>query len=150
MSRLIRVSGVVVLLVALGAIVGTGVAGAKKKKVHGQLTISYEYNPTGTDRFTGTISSPNPRCARGATVDLGYKPAFEGGGGSDVQRVTVASGVTDAQGNWQIPYEVAPNGMADFQSYSASSPVRLLKTKTQGVKIACKNAASEVITLFPG
>jgi|SRR3954447_7943477 hypothetical protein len=150
MSRLTRIMGIAVLTCALGALVGAGPAVAKKKKVHGNLTITYEHNATGTDRFFGTVSASNPRCVRGAVVNLGYKPAFEGGGGGDDPRVTVARTTSDTTGNWQINYEVAPNGTSDFQSYSASSPVRTLKTKHKGVKLVCKLAASEVLTLFPG
>jgi hypothetical protein len=150
MSRMIRILGFAVLTCALGALVTAGPAVAKKKKVHGNITIAYERNATGTDRFFGTVSSPNPRCVNGALVNLGYKPAFEGGGGSDIPRTTVASSNADAAGSWQIFYEVTPNGVSDFQSYSASSPVRTRKTKRRDVKLVCKFATSEVLTLFPG
>jgi hypothetical protein len=150
MSRVIRIMGVALLAIALSAAVGTGAADAKKKKVHGNVTITYERNTVGSDRFFGLVSSPNPRCARGAVVNLGYKPAFEGGGGSDIPRITVASTRADAQGNWQILYEVTPNGVSDFQSYSASSPIRHLKTHRRNVTLVCKFMTSEVLTLFPG
>jgi hypothetical protein len=147
---MIRILGVAALICALGVVVAATPAGAKKKKVRGNLTMTYERNAAGPDRFFGTVNSPNARCRRGALVNLGYKPAFEGGGGSDIPRTTVASTNSDTAGNWQIQYEVTPNGMSDFQSYSASSPVRTLKTKKKGVKLVCKFAASEVLTLFPG
>jgi hypothetical protein len=147
---MIRILGVAALICALGVVVAATPAGAKKKKVRGNITMTYEYNAAGPDRFFGTVNSPNARCRRGALVNLGYKPAFEGGGGSDIPRTTVASTNSDTAGNWQIQYEVTPNGMSDFQSYSASSPVRTLKTKKKGVKLVCKFAASEVLTLFPG
>jgi hypothetical protein len=150
MSRLIRVLAVALLAGLLGAIVGTGTASAKKKKVRGNLTITYEHNPGGADRFFGTLDSPNSRCIRGAVVNLGFKPAFEGGGGSDIPRTTVASTRSDAAGSWQILYDVTPQPGYDFQSYSAASPARTLKTKRKDVKLVCKFRTSEVITLFPG
>ena len=150
MTRTIRVLGIAALVLALGAIAGPGSAGAKKKKVHGTITITYERNAAGPDRFFGTLSASNPRCVRGAVVNLGFKPAFEGGGCSHTPRTTVASTNSDAAGNWQATYEVTPNPAYDFQSYSASSPKRTLKTKHKGVKLVCKFAASEVVTLFPG
>ncbi len=151
MTRTLRVLGIAALVLALSAIAGPALAGAKKKKVHGSLTIAYEKNAvSGNDRFYGAVSSPNPRCARRAVVNLGFKPAFEGGGGSDIPRTTVASTRANAQGSWEIFYKVTPNPAYDFQSYSADSPKRVLKTKRPGVKLVCKFAASEVITLFPG
>ena len=150
MSRPIRLLGIAALVLALGAIAGPGVAAAKKKKVHGTITISYERNPSGPDRFLGTLSASNPRCIRGATVNLGFKPAFEGGGGSDTPRTNVAATTSDAAGNWQVGYEVTPNPAYDFQSYSASSPKRIRKTMHKNVKLVCKFASSEVLTLFPG
>jgi hypothetical protein len=153
MSRTIRILGAALLTLALSATIGTALAGAKikKKKVHGSVSITYEKNAAGgTDLFFGLVSSPNPRCARGAVVALGYKPAFEGGGGSDIPRTTVGTTQADAQGNWQILYDVKPNGTSDFQSNSASSPVRQLKTQRRNVRLVCKFATSEVLTLFPG
>jgi hypothetical protein len=151
MSRTIRILGIAALVLALAAIAGPGTAGAKKKKVHGSLTIAHEKNAaSGEDRFYGVVNSPNPRCKRGAVVNLGFKPAFEGGGGSDIPRTTVASTRANAQGSWEIFYKVTPSPAYDFQSFSADSPKRVLKTKRPGVKLVCKFAASEVITLFPG
>jgi hypothetical protein len=153
MTRTIRVLGIAALTVALGALAGPGLATAKvkKKKVHGQVTIAHEKNASsGEDRFFGVVDSPKARCANGAHVDLGFKPAFEGGGGSEFPRTTVATTNADAQGNWQIFYKVTPNPAYDFQSYSASSPKRTLKTKKRNVLLVCKFAPSEVITLFPG
>jgi hypothetical protein len=154
MTRTIRILGIAALALALGALAGPGSAGAqiKKKKFHGSVTIAYEKNaaPGGTDRFYGVVSSPKARCARGAVVNLGYKPAFEGGGGSDIPRTTVGSARADASGNWEILYEVTPTPTADFASFSASSPKRVLKTKNPDVRLVCKFATSPVITLFPG
>jgi hypothetical protein len=150
MTRTIRSLGAIALVLCLTAVAGASPAVAKKKKVHGTITIAYERDPSGPDRFSGTLSSSNPRCLRGATVNLGFRPAFEGGGGSDTPRTTVASTTSDATGNWSIAYEVTPNPAYDFQSYSASSPRRALKTKHRKVKLVCKFAASEVLTLFPG
>jgi hypothetical protein len=151
MTRTIRMLAVTALVLGVAAAFGASPAAAKKKKkVHGTITITYERNATGTDRFFGTLSSPNPRCVRGATVNLGFRPAFEGGGGSDTPRTTVASTRSDTSGNWSVDYEVTPNPAYDFQSYSASSPKRTLKTKHKKVKLVCKFAASEVLTLFPG
>jgi len=151
MSRTIRILGIAALVLALAAIAGPGTAGATKKKVHGSVTIAHEKNAaSGEDRFYGVVNSPNPRCKRGAVVNLGFKPAFEGGGGSDIARTTVASTRANAQGNWEIFYKVTPSPAYDFQSFSANSPKRVLKTKRPGVKLVCKFAASEVITLFPG
>jgi hypothetical protein len=152
MSRKIRILGVALLTVGLTTAVGTAAAGAfTKKKVHGDVTIAYEKNATaGTDRFFGVVRSPNPRCVRAAEVNLGFKPAFEGGGGSDIPRTTVASTHSDAAGNWEILYRVTPNPAYDFQSYSASSPVRTLKTHRKNVRLVCKFMTSEVLTLFPG
>jgi len=150
MTRTTRVLGISALILPLGALVAAAPAAAKKKKVHGTLTITYEFNPTGTDRFFGAVSSPNPRCNRGTTVNLGFKPAFEGGGGGDDPRTTVASTKSDTAGNWQIFYEVQPNGVSDFSSYAALAPTRTLKTKHKGVKLVCKYASSEPVTLFPG
>jgi hypothetical protein len=150
MTRTIRTFGLAALVLALAALAAAGPAAAKKKKVHGTITIAYEQNATGPDRFFGTVSSPNARCVRGAVVNLGFKPAFEGGGGSDFPRTTVASTKPDTVGHWEILYEVTPNGISDFSSYSASSPVRTLKTKKKGLKLVCKLATSEVVTLFPG
>ncbi len=151
MTRTLRVLGIAALVLALSAIAGPALAAAKKKKVHGSVTIAYEKNTSaGTDRFFGVVNSPNPRCARRAVVNLGFKPAFEGGGGSDIPRTTVASTRANAQGSWEIFYKVTPSPAYDFQSYSADSPKRVLKTKRPGVKLVCKFAASEVITLFPG
>lgn len=149
MTRTVRLVGIAALVLALGAITGPGVAGAKKKKVHGTITITYERNQSGPDRFFGTLSATNPRCIRGAVVNLGLKPAFEGGGG-DTPRTTVAATRSDSAGSWQVGYEVTPNPAYDFQSYSASSPTRIRKTKHKSVKLVCKFAASEVLTLFPG
>jgi hypothetical protein len=151
MSRTIRILGIAALVLALAAIAGPGTAGATKKKVYGSVTIAHEKNAaSGEDRFYGVVNSPNPRCKRGAVVNLGFKPAFEGGGGSDIARTTVASTRANAQGNWEIFYRVTPSPAYDFQSFSADSPKRVLKTKRPGVKLVCKFAASEVITLFPG
>jgi hypothetical protein len=150
MTRTIRTFGIAALVLGLAALMSAGPAAAKKKKVHGTVTMTYEYNATGTDRFAGTVNSPNSRCVRGATVDLGFKPAFEGGGGSDYPRTTVARTKADTAGNWAISYEVTPNGVSDFSSYSASSPTRTLKTNKKGLKLVCKFATSDVITLFPG
>jgi hypothetical protein len=151
MTRTIRALGAVALALALSALLMPGTAGATKKKVHGSLTIAYEKNAAnGEDRFFGVVNSPNPRCERGAVVNLGFKPAFEGGGGSDIPRTTVASTRADAQGNWQTFYKLTPSPAYDFQSFSADSPKRVLKTNRPGVKLVCKFAASEVITLFPG
>jgi hypothetical protein len=150
MARTIRTFAIALLVLALGAVVGAGPVAAKKKKVRGSVKMTYEYNPAGPDRFFGTVNSPNSRCIRGATVALGFKPAFEGGGGSDYPRTTVARTKSDTAGNWSISYEVTPNGISDFSSYSAAAPVRTLKTKKKGLKLVCKFATSEVITLFPG
>jgi hypothetical protein len=153
MTRTTRVLGLTALVLALAVFGGAGSAGAKvkKKKVHGSVTIAHEKNAAaGEDRFFGVVSSPNPRCARNALVNLGFKPAFEGGGGDDTPRTVVAGTRSDAHGNWQIFYKVTPNPAYDFQSYSASSPKRTLKTKRPGLKLVCKFANSEVITLFPG
>jgi hypothetical protein len=151
MTRILRVLGIAALVLSLSAIAGTGIAGAKKKKAHGSLTIAHEKNAvSGDDRFYGVVSSSNPRCVRGAVVNLGFKPAFEGGGGSDIPRVTVASTRANAQGSWEILFKVTPSPAYDFQSYSADSPIRVLKTNKPGVKLVCKFAASRVITLFPG
>lgn len=153
MTRTIRVLGITALALALAALAGPGLASAKtkKKKVHGNVTISYEKNASsGEDRFYGVVNSPNPRCRSGARVHLGFRPAFEGGGGGDFPRTTVASTQADTQGNWQILYKVTPNPAYDFQSYSASSPKRKLKTKRKGLLLVCKFATSDVITLFPG
>jgi hypothetical protein len=151
MSRKNHVLAAALLLVAFTALVGTGSAGAKliKKKFHGSVTMEYEKNLTGTDRFFGTVSSPKARCARGAVVDLGFKPAFEGGGGGGA-RTTVASTHADAQGNWEILYEVTPSPAYDFASFSASSPFRELKTGKPGVRIVCKFQTSPVKTIYPG
>jgi hypothetical protein len=153
MTRTIRVIGIAALALALGALAGPGLAGAKlkKKKFHGQVTIVHEKNASsGEDRFFGIVSSPKARCANGARVDLGFRPAFEGGGGTEFPRTIVASTNADPQGNWQIFYKVTPNPAYDFQSYSASSPKRILKTKKKNLVLVCKFATSEVITLFPG
>jgi hypothetical protein len=153
MTRTIRVLGIAALALLLCAVASAGPASAKirKKKVHGSVTITYEKNASGgDDRFFGVVNSPNARCARGARVDLGFKPGFEGGGGSSFPRTTVASTRADALGNWQIFYKVTPNPAYDFQSYSASSPKRTLKTKRRGLVLVCKFATSDVITLFPG
>jgi hypothetical protein len=153
MTRTIRILGIAALALALTAIAGTTVAGAKikKKKVHGTITIAHDKNAvTGEDRFFGVVSSPSARCNSGARVDLGFRPAFEGGGGSDFPRTVVATTQADTQGNWQILYKVTPNPAYDFQSYSASSPKRKLKAKKKNVLLVCKFATSEVITLFPG
>lgn len=150
MTRITRNLGIAMVVLALAALVAAGPAAAKKKKVHGSVTMTYEYNPAGADRFFGSVNSPNSRCVRNATVILGFKPAFEGGGGSDYPRTAVASTRSDSAGNWSIFYEVTPNGVSDFSSYSASSPTRTLKTKRRDVKLVCKFATSDVITLFPG
>lgn len=151
MARTLHVLGIAALALALSAIAGPGLAGAAKKKVHGAVTIAHEKNAvSGDDRFYGVVSSPNARCARGAVVNLGFRPAFEGGGGSNIPRVTVASTRANAQGNWEILYKVTPNPAYDFQSYSVDSPKRLLKTNKRGLQLVCKFTASRVITLFPG
>jgi hypothetical protein len=150
MTRTTRAFGIAVLVLVLGALVGAGPAAAKKKKVRGTITISYERNPAGPDRFVGTLNASNPRCLRGAVVNLGFRPAFEGGGGSDIPRTTVATTKADTAGSWQVSYEVTPNPAYDFQSYSAESPKRTLKTKNKRLKLVCKFTASQVLTLFPG
>jgi hypothetical protein len=150
MTGTIRALGIVLLVIALGALVGASPAAAKKKKVHGKLTITYERNVSGPDRFFGTATASNPRCVRRALVNLGFRPAFEGGGGSEFPRTTVGSTRSDTAGNWQILYEVTPNPGYDFQSYSVDSPTRTLKTKNKHVKLVCKFTASQVLTLFPG
>jgi hypothetical protein len=117
----------------------------------GQVTIAYDKNPsTGQDRFFGVVSSRNARCNRGARVDLGFRPAFEAGGGSSFPRTIVASTQSDTQGNWEVFYAVGPNGTSPFSSYSASSPKRTLKTKKKNVLLVCKIATSQVITLATG
>ena len=152
MTRTIRVLGITALAVALTALAGPGLASAKtkKKKVHGSVTIFYEKNASGgEDRFFGVVKSPNPRCRSAARVDLGFRPAFEGGGGSEFPRTIVGSTRSDTQGKWQILYKVTPNPAYDFQSYSASSAKRKLKTMQPGLLLVCKYATSDVITL-PG
>jgi hypothetical protein len=151
MTRTIRVIGLAALAAALTALT-PGVAGAKvkKKKIHGQITIAYEKNPTGTDRFSGAVTSPNSRCNRGATVQLGFRPAFEGSPGSNYPRTIVGSTKSDTAGGWEIFYEVAPNGVSPFSSYSATAPKRRLSTKRPGLKLICKYASSSVITLASG
>jgi hypothetical protein len=151
MTRSVRILGIAALVLGLSATAAPGLAGAAKKKVRGTLTIAHEKNAvSGDDRFYGVVSSPNRRCARGAVVNLGFKPAFEGGGGSDIPRVTVASTRSDQQGSWEILYKVTPNPAYDFQSYSVDSPKRVLRTNKPGLKLVCKFTASRVITLFPG
>lgn len=150
MTRMTRTFGIAALVLALAALVGAGPAAAKKKKVHGTVTMTYERNASGPDRFFGTVNSSNSRCVRGAVVKLGFRPAFEGGGGSDYPRTTLASTKADTTGNWEILYDVTPNGISDFSSYSASAPTRTLKTNKKGLKLVCKFATSDVITLFPG
>ena len=153
MTRTIRVLGIAALALALAGLAGPGLAGAKikKKKVHGQVTIAHDKNAsTGQDRFFGVVSSPNGRCNSGAKVDLGFRPAFEGGSGSSFPRTIVASTQSDAQGNWEIFYTAGPNGISPFSSYSASAPKRTLKTKKKNVLLVCKFATSPVITLATG
>jgi hypothetical protein len=151
MSRKNRLVAALLLLVALTALAGAGSAGAKliKKKFHGAVTMQYEKNPTGTDRFFGTVTSPKHRCVSGAKVDLGFRPAFEGGG-VGTTRTVVASTHADANGNWEIFYEVSPSPAYDFASFSASSPKRTLKTPKRGVVIVCKFQTSPVQTVVPG
>ncbi|MFL5908777.1 MAG: hypothetical protein ACJ75Z_14420 [Solirubrobacterales bacterium] len=147
-----RVLAAALLAFALIALVGGSVAGAKliKKKFHGGVTINYEKNLTGTDRFFGTVTSAKHRCVGGALVELGFRPAFEGGGSSNVARTIVASTHADANGNWEIFYEVSPSPSYDFASFSASSPKRTLNTRKRGVVIVCKFQTSEVKTISPG
>jgi hypothetical protein len=147
-----RLLGALLVVVALTVIAGAGSAGAKliKKKFHGAVTMQYEKNPTGTDRFFGTVTSTKHRCVSGAKVDLGFRPAFEGGGGSSTPRTIVASTHADANGNWQIFYEVSPNPAYPFASFSASSPKRTLNTHKRGVVIVCKFQTSPVQTVVPG
>ena len=151
MSRINRILAAAVLVFALTVVAGAGQAGAKliRKKFHGTVTMEYEKNPTGTDRFFGNVISPKHRCVSGAVVDLGFRPAFEGGG-SSAPRTTVASTHADANGYWQIFYEVSPNPSYDFASFSASSPDRTLKTRKRNVKIVCKFSPSPVKTVVPG
>ena len=152
MSRAKRVLAAALLAVALTAVVGAGAASGKliKKKFHGTVTMNYEKNVAGTDRFFGTVTSPKRRCVNGALVELGFRPAFEGGGGSSTPRTVVASTHADPNGNWQVFYEVSPNPSYDFASFSASSPKRTLKTHKRGVVIVCKFQTSEVRTIYPG
>jgi hypothetical protein len=152
MSRMKRVLAAMLLVLALSVVAWAGPAGAKliKKKFHGAVTMQYEKNPTGTDRFFGTVTSPKHRCVNGALVDLGFRPAFEGGGGGNTARSVVASTHADANGNWEIFYEVSPNPAYPFASFSASSRKRTLKTHKRGVVIVCKFQTSPVTTVVPG
>jgi hypothetical protein len=149
MSSRNRVFAALFLLVGLTAATAAGATGTKliKKKFHGAVTINYQRNLTGTDRFYGTVTSPKHRCASGALVNLGYRPASEGGGGTNVPRTTVASTHADANGNWEIDYEVSPNPSSTFASFSASSPKRRLKSAKPNVRLVCKFATSEVQTI---
>jgi hypothetical protein len=152
MSRMNRLLGALVLVVALSVVAGAGSAGAKliKKKFHGAVTMTYEKNLNGPDRFFGTVTSPKQRCVSGALVSLGFRPAFEGGGGSNQPRTIVASTHADTNGNWQILYEVSPSPTYPFASFSASSAKRTLQTKKRGVFIVCKFQTSPVQTVVPG
>lgn len=137
------------LMLGLMAVTASGASGTKlvKKKFHGEVTINYQRNLTGPDRFFGTVTSRKRRCVDAALVNLGYRPASEGGGGTDLPRTTVASTHADASGNWVIDYEVPPNPSYQFASFSASSPKRVLRTKKPNVRIVCKFATSEVQTI---
>jgi hypothetical protein len=149
MSSRNRVLAAILLVLGLTAAVATGATGTKLiiKKFHGAVTINYQRNLTGTDRFYGTVTSPKHRCVSGALVDLGFRPAVEGGGGSNVPRTTVASTRADSNGNWEIFYEVSPSPNYNFASYSASSPKRRLKSGKENVRLVCKFAKSVVQTI---
>jgi hypothetical protein len=149
MSSRNRVLAAFLLLLGLTAVTATDAIGTKliKKKFHGAVTINYQRNLTGTDRFYGTVTSPKRRCVNGALVNLGFRPASEGGGGTNVPRTIVASTHADADGNWVIDYEVSPNPNYTFASYSASSPKRRLKAAKPNVRLVCKFETSEVQTI---
>jgi len=84
------------------------------------------------------------------SITLGFKPAFEGGGGTAFPRTPVATTQSDTAGTWEIFYEVQPNGISPFSSYSASTPKRTLKTKKRGVVLVCKITQSATLTLASG
>jgi hypothetical protein len=142
-TRLATAIGLGLLLVAA---VGVGPAGAHKQKSLKQVTMEFQRNLSGTDRFSGVVSSGNPRCIKGALVQLAYRPAFEGGGGSE-EATIVATTRTDGTGNWAIDYEVS-GGTGEFSTFAARSPKARLKPKNSRHKHICKAGASETRTIL--
>ncbi len=145
MSRLRNLASVALLSSALILAVAPSIAHAKKQKFHGAVTMNFEQNATGPDRFSGVVSSANPRCVSGAVVTLNFRPAYE-----SADATVVASGRADAQGNWEILHDVLPNPAYDFATFSAHSPTRTLKSRHAGVKVVCKFQASDTKTIYPG
>ena len=145
MSRLRNLAAVALLTSALVVVLAPGIVQAKKQKFHGAVTMNFEKNASGPDRFSGVVSSPNPRCVRGAVVTLTFRPAY-----ASADATQVASGRTDAQGNWEILYDVLPNPAYDFATFAAHSPTRTLKSKHAGVQAVCKFQASDTQTIYPG
>jgi len=141
-TRLATAIGLAMLLVAA---IGIGTAGAHKQKSLKQVTMEFQRNLSGTDRFSGVVSSGNPKCTKGALVQLAYRPAFEGGGGSE--QAIVATTRTDATGNWAIDYEVS-GGTGEFSTFAARSPKARLKPKNSRHKHICKAGASETRTIL--
>jgi hypothetical protein len=134
------------LVPALTFAIGLGTAGAHKKRTPKDVTMDFQRNLTGTDRFSGVVTSPRPLCAKGALIQLAYRPAFEGGGGSEPAQI-VATTRADANGNWAIDYEVT--GLSgDFSTYAARSPKQRLKPRNNRHKHVCKAGASPTRTVL--
>jgi hypothetical protein len=124
-----RLALVLALVLALMGVAAPDAFGVKKKKrVKVNVSMVYEQNLTGTDRFYGVVSSRNPRCVRGASVTLESRPLpLEGGSGNEPPPTPVASGRADRAGNWQILFEVPANS---YKLYSPDVPKRKFKKGT--------------------
>lgn len=169
-TRLIAVAG---LVVALAIALFPAAATAHKKRFLREVTMDFQRNPAGVDSFFGVVTSPaqaapeedfepseepfiarsagasNPRCVRGALVELRYRPGFEGGGGSEFQPTVVARTRTDKQGNWQISHEVTGTmGPGEFSTYGVAVRKNRVKPKDKKHKHICKGAFSETKTIL--
>ena len=142
-----RLLGTGLLAVSLMMAMGVGSAVGKKVRSPREVSMEFTRNLTGTDQFSGVVSSPNPACVRGAVVKLYYRPASEGGGGGQTP-TTVATARADASGNWTISYEVTDSPSSDFSTFAAHVDRNHLKSKPGKPQRVCTSGASPTKTIL--
>lgn len=140
-GMLSRIGGVALVLV-LSLVLAVGLAGpaaAKKKKKKktkfygANVTLIHTVNASGTDTFSGTLTSPFPGCKVGAQVELRALPPDAIGGS-----IQVATATTAADGTYSLAYE--PTGGT---AYQAVDPGRIFKQG--GVRRDCLGDMSDLV-----
>lgn len=116
------------LMLALVALVAlpAGTASAHKKNFPTSVTATKQIIP-GTDNaranYSGTVTSPNPKCVGGRTITVGNNDGLLG------------STRTDAAGNWSIP-NISSTAVG-------AGPTQKVLVKNKKHKHVCKFAVFE-------